>query len=50
MGDLMKWTFSSTVKYVRKCGGEWVKWLIRLQGLKLILQAYLALLTVEIFF
>ena len=25
MGDLIKLIFSSTVKCVRKCGGEWVK-------------------------
>ena len=25
MGDLIKWIFSSTVKCVGKCGGEWVK-------------------------
>ena len=24
MGDLIKWIFSSTVKCVGKCGGEWV--------------------------
>ena len=36
MGDLIKWIFSSTVKYVEKCGGEWVKeFLMKLVSQKL---------------